>query len=128
MLVRFGTLSVGGQGRNLEVTQQAAEVDVTAYGSVAKEYVAGFIDRTATLQVLDDTTGSAMRAALAPGSSSSLTWFPIGTASGNPKFQAATAVITGQNLSYPYEDAVLFECTLRISGGLVESTASGTGT
>jgi predicted secreted protein len=128
MFVRFGTLSIAGQGRNLEVNQAADEIEVTSYGSAAKEYVAGLVDRSATLQVLDDNASNVVRQALAPGTTSSLTWFPIGTPSGNPKFAAATAVITGQNLSYPYDDAVLFECTMRISGAVVESTASASGT
>jgi predicted secreted protein len=123
MVVKFGTLSVAGQGRQLEVAQSANEVDVTTYGSTDQEFIAGLVERSATLEILDDSANSLIRTSFKPGTSNSLTWFPIGTASGNPKFSVGTAVVTEQNLSYPYDDAVLFSCSMRLSGAVTESTA-----
>lgn len=121
--MKFGTLTVAGQGRQLEVSQQADEIDVTTYGSTDKEFIAGLVERTATLEVLDDSASSTIRTAFKPGTSNSLTWFPIGTTAANPKFSVGTAVVTEQNISYPYDDAVLFEVTLRLSGTVTEGTA-----
>lgn len=123
MYVKFGTLSVAGQGRNLEVSQSADEIDVTSYGSTAKEFITGLIERSATLEILDDDTSGAIRTAFTPGSSNSLTWFPIGTTASNPKFSVGTAVITEANVSYPYDDAVLISVTMRLSGAVTEGTA-----
>lgn len=123
MVVKFGTLSVAGQGRNLEVSQSADEIDVTSYGSTAKEFITGLIERSGTLEILDDQASSAIRTAFTPGSANSLTWFPIGTTSGNPKFSVGTAVITEANLSYPYDDAVLISVSMRLSGAVTEGTA-----
>lgn len=126
-VVRFGTLDVGGAGRNLEVQQSSEEIDVTTYGSGAHEYVAGLIERSASLEILDNDAASGIRSAFTPGSAGSLTWFPIGTASGNPKFQVATAIITEANISYPYDDAVTISVSMRLSGSVVESAANGSG-
>lgn len=123
MVVKFGTVNVAGQGRNLEVDQQATEIDVTAYGSTDEEYITGFTQRSATLEVLDDTTASLIRTALKPGSSGSLTWFPQGTTSGLPKFSVGTAIVTQQNIHYPYDDAVLMNVSLRLSGAVTEAVA-----
>lgn len=123
MYIKFGTVSVAGQGRNLEVSQQAEEIDVTAYGSTDKEFIAGLVERTASLEVLDDDTSTLIRTALHPGSASSLTWYPLGTANGKPKFSVGTAVVLEQNLQYPYDDAVLMNCSIRLSGAVTESTA-----
>jgi len=123
MVVKYGTLSVAGQGRQLEVTQSANEVDVTTYGSTDQEFVAGLVDRSATLEILDDSASSAVRQAFSPGTSNSLTWFPLGTASGNPKFSVGTAVVTGADKSYPYDDAVIISVTMRLSGTVTEGTA-----
>lgn len=128
MVVKLGTVDVSGQGRSFEVAQSADEVDVTTYGSDDKEFIAGMIERTGTLEVLDDDTNTLIRNATKPGTSGSLTWFPQGTASGNPKFSVATAVVLGQDLSYPYDDAVVMSINLRLSGAVTEGTASGTGT
>jgi hypothetical protein len=91
MAVRFGTFSVAGAGRQLEVSQSADEIDVTTYGSTDKEFLAGFIDRSATLDILDDSTNSAIRNAFKTGTSNSLAWFPIGVGTGNPKFNVEGA-------------------------------------
>lgn len=123
MVVKFGTFNVAGQGRNLEVAQSADEIDTTTYGSTDKEFITGLVERTATLEILDDSTNSALRTAMKPGSAASLTWFPIGTGSGDPKFSVGTAVVTEQNLQYPYDDAVLMNCSIRLSGAVTEGTA-----
>lgn len=123
MVVKFGVNNVAGQGRNLEVDQSANEIDVTTYGSTDAEYIAGLTDRSATLEVLDDNASSIIRQALRPGSSGSLTWFPTGTVSGQPKFSVGTAVVTQQNLHYPYDDAVLMNISLRLSGAVTEGVA-----
>ena len=127
MKVYFGTLDISGQGRNLEVAESGAEIDVTTYGSTDKEFLVGLTERTGTLQVLDDATASAVRVALGVGSQGSLTWFPQGTASGSPKFQVGTARVRERNISYPYDDAVSMAVTIRLSGAVTESTADGTG-
>lgn len=128
MVLKFGTLSVAGQGRQFEVEQSADEVEVTSYGSTDKEYVAGLTDRSATLEILDGNDASnPIRQKFRPGSSDSLTWFPIGTASGNPKFSVGTAVVTQANVAYPYDDAVLINTTMRLSGTVTEGTANGSG-
>ena len=123
MVVKFGTLNVSGQGRNLEVNQSADEVDVTAYGSTDKEFILAKTEREATLEVLDDSASSVVRKALAVGSIGSLSWFPVGTTSGNPLLQCATALVREQNLSYPYDDAVTCSVTIRLSGPVTEGTA-----
>lgn len=126
MVVKFGTLSVAGQGRNLDVSQTTDEIDVTTYGSTDKEFIVGLVDRTATLEILDSNSSSVIRTAFTPGSANSLTWFPIGTASGNPKL-SGSAIVKESNKSYPYDGAVLISVTMRISGTVTESTADGSG-
>jgi hypothetical protein len=61
--------------------------------------------------------------AFTPGSANSLTWFPIGSGTGNQKFSVGTAVITEANLSYPYDDAVLISVSMRLSGAVTEGVA-----
>jgi predicted secreted protein len=124
MRIFFGTLDISGQGRNLEISQQADDIDVTSYGSTDKEFITGFTDRSGTLEVLDDDSATAVRTALTPGSANSLTWYPQGTTSGKPKRSVGTAIITEANEQYPYDDAVLLNVTMRINGKPTEGTAA----
>lgn len=123
MVVKFGTVIVSGQGRNLEINQSADEIDVTTYGSTDKEFILGKIERDGSLAILDDSATTTVRKALGVGSVGSLTWFPIGSTAGNPMFSNATALVREQNLSYPYDDAVTADVTLRLSGAVVEGVA-----
>lgn len=122
MVIRFGTIDISGQGRSLEISQQADDIDVTTYGSTDKEFITGFTERSATLEILDDDSSAVIRSALSPGSSSSLTWFPRGTGSGKPVRSVGTCVVTEANESYPYDDAVVISTTLRLNGRPQEST------
>lgn len=123
MVVKFGTVSVSGQGRNLEISQSADEIDTTTYGSNDKEFIVGLADRSATLEILDDDASTLVRNALKPGSVSSLTWFPKGTVAGRPMRSVGTATVTSADESYPYDDVVLISCGLRLSGSVTEGTA-----
>lgn len=123
MVVKFGTVSVSGQGRNLEISQSGDEIDVTTYGSTDKEFITGLADRSATLEVLDDNASTLVRNAMRVGSVGSLTWFPQGTASGKPQRSVGTATVTSADESYPYDDAVLISVGLRLNGSVTEGVA-----
>lgn len=122
MVIFFGTVNVSGQGRQLEISQSADEIDVTTYGSDDKEFIVGMLEREGSLEILDDDTNSLIRTKTAPGSSGSLVWFPQGSVSGKPRFDVGTAVVREQNLSYPYDDAVMMDVTLRLSGAVTETS------
>lgn len=123
MVIKFGTVDVSGAGRTLDISQTADEIDVTAYGSTDKEFIVGKVERSATMEVLDNSTDTLIRTSLAPGTSNSMAWFPIGTASGNPKFTVGTAVVLENSISYPYDDAVTMSVNVRLSGAVTEATA-----
>lgn len=122
MYISFGGVSVAGYGRSLEVNQSAADIDVTTYGSQDQEFIAGVVGRSATLSVLDDDASPTVRNKFGPGSTGTLIWAPQGTASGKPKRTVGTAVVTEANESYPYDDAVVIEVTMRLSGSVTEGT------
>lgn len=124
MVVKFGTADISGNGRTLDVDETADEVDTTTYGSTDKEFITGMVDRTATMEILDDSEANALiRTTLKVGTSNSMTWFPKGTASGNQKHSAGTVNVLSRSFSYPYDDAVLMSVNLRISGAVIEGTA-----
>lgn len=122
MYASFAGTSVAGFGRSLEVSQQATDIDVSTYGSVDQEFIAGPVGRSATLEVLDDSDSSTVRQKFGPGSTGTLIWGPQGSGSGKPKFVVGTAVVTEANISYPYDDAVVISVTLRLSGSVQETT------
>ena len=124
MVVNFRGSSVAGFGRNLEVSQSAGEIDVSTYGSNDREFIAGPVERSATLEVLDDdAANSPVRLLFGPGSSGTLIWFPVGSVAGSQKFTVGTAVVTESNRTYPYDDVVLISVTMRLSGPVTEGTA-----
>ena len=120
MVVTFAGVDISGQGRNLEVSEEADEVNVTTYGSDDKEFIPGMTERDATMEVLDDASSATIRQTVGIGSAGTLRWQPLGTAAGKPRFTVGTAFVRSRSLSYPYDDAVLMNCTLRLSGAVSE--------
>lgn len=123
MVIKFNTTDVSGQGRAYEVNEEADEIDATTYGSDDKEFILGMIERDSSLEVLDDRDSATIRNALKVGTTGSLTWFPVGTASGNQKLSVGTALVRRRRISYPHDDVVMLSCDIRISGAVTEGTA-----
>jgi hypothetical protein len=123
MVILFDGTDVSGQGRSFDVSETADEIDVTTYGSDDKEFIVGMVERDSSLEVLDDDTSTTIRDAVKTGQTGSLVWFPMGTASGNPKFTVGTAVVKERSFSYPYDDVVLMSVSIRLSGAVVEGSA-----
>lgn len=124
MAIFFGTVDVSGQGRSFEVSQSVDEIDVTTYGSDDKEFITGMVERDSSLEVLDDAESATIRNALKPGQTGTLKWFPQGSVVGKPTFTVGTALVREQNMSYPYDDAVLLSTSIRLSGAVVEGTVA----
>lgn len=124
MQIFFGTIDISGQGRSFEVSQSVDEIDVTTYGSDDKEFIVGMVERDSSLEVLDDAEAASIRNALKPGNQGTLSWFPQGSVSGKPQFVVGTALVREQNMSYPYDDAVLLSTSIRLSGAVVEGTVT----
>ena len=124
LVIIFDGTNISGQGRTLEISQSSDDIDVTAYGSGDKEFIVGMQERSATVEILDEEESPAIRLALVPGSSGTLAWFPEGEGSGQPSFEAE-AFVMEQNLSYPYDDVVMLNVTMKLSDALEEGVAEG---
>lgn len=117
-------MDVSAQGRAFEINEEADEHDVTTYGSDDKEFIVGMIERDSSLEILDDRASATIRNAMKIGTSNSLTWYPIGTASGNPILSVGTASIKSRAISYPHDDVVMLSLGVRLSGAVVEAVTT----
>lgn len=93
--------------RSLEVTENVEAKDATAGSDAARFYKPGKKDASISLSLVDrgGTAGTALWAALVPGTNGTLTWGEEGTATGKPK-HTVVCFVQQRKKSEPYDDIV----------------------
>jgi hypothetical protein len=125
LYVEFGGVDVGGVARQLVVREDVETYDVTTLADSARQFQTGLSNADFTLRILYEGTVTAARAALLPGTSGTLLWGQIGTASGNPK-GGAVAIVTGSEITTPYEGLIVQSIALLRTGANLFNDTSDT--
>lgn len=124
VVVKFNSNDISGEGRALEISEAADEIDVTCYGDVDKAYISGKTDRNFSITILDKVNGTAATDAetlLETGTSGTLEWAPEGTASGKRR-RFGSAIVLRNRKTFPHDGAVQFAIDGRISGSITKGT------
>jgi len=101
-------------------------VDTSAGVDVAKTYLTTLEDGTATLELVDQTGGTATTAAwnlCDKGAEGTLEWGPEGTASTKPRHYV-NAIVKGRKANYPYADIVTLTVDFQFSGVVTDTAYS----
>lgn len=104
---------------SVEVTEIGELIDASSVGNDYKDYLGGLQDGTATVNFIDDDTGTAAAGSFSlftPASTVSCTFYPAGTGAG----QKATfsAVVTNRQRSAGYNSPAAVAVNLQVSGGV----------
>ena len=121
--VRWGTVTLSGDYRTLTVSEETDMVEVSAGSDAVKTYVPTLMDGKAELEILDTTgtTGQTQWAAVEPQTAGTLTWSPLGTVTGMPKY-FAPAIVTSREREFPYNDVVSIKISFQLNGPVTETT------
>jgi len=120
----FAGGTITGDQRSLKVSEAIDLVDVSAGADIAKSYVAALEDGTGTLEVLDQTGGTAAAYIwnlLDKGAQGTLVWGEEGTATGKPK-HSVFALVASRDKEVPYADAVVQTFEFQFSGVVSDAT------
>lgn len=105
LFLRFGGVILSADFRKLTTEETAEIVDGSAGSDVVKPKYATQTDASASVDLVDQTGGTAQWAILRPGTSGTLEWGPEGTATGLPK-HTATAIVSKRTRDVPYDNVV----------------------
>lgn len=114
-----GTALFASDFRALEWEEQIDTVDVTAGADTDKAYLPTLRETALSMTLLDNgTAGSAVHRALRVGNYGTLTFGPVGTALGSPKYSCA-AWVTGFETDYPFDGEVEIQAQFKKDGAWI---------
>jgi len=120
LYVTFAGTSLHGDFTSVTFNTEGDLVDVTAGADTSHYYVPlGRTDGECTVESF--YAGTATWQAVAVNTAGTLVIAPKGTASGNPKFQCARAIVKSREMTNPFDDATVMSVTFQLSGEMAES-------
>jgi hypothetical protein len=114
----FGATSLGASIRSFDVSEEMEKADSTAGADSYRNYVNTVKNISVDVEIVmqsHSTGGSAILAALAPGSEGTLVWGQEGTATGKPK-KGFLASVGNVSQAWPYDDVGILSVTFSMSG------------
>jgi len=123
LYLKFGSTVLDGDYRRFDVKETMDLVDASAGSDTGTTHVTTLTNGQATLELVDQTGGTALWAAVANGTSGTLEWGPEGTASTKPKY-TVTAIVSERARSVGYNDVVTLNVNFQFSdnAGVAQSS------
>lgn len=119
--IKFGSTVLSNDFRSFNPTEDVNLVDASAGNDANRTYLTGLKDGKATAELVSQTGGSALWAALAPGTSGTLEWGPEGTVAGKQK-HTVNAIVMNRERSMPYAELEVLKFDFQFSGAVVDGT------
>lgn len=118
LYVKFGSTVLSSRFKSYNESDEAGMVDKSAGADTRRTYLATLADGGATMELLQESLGTALWAAIAPGTEGTLEWGPEGTASGKPKY-TVDAIIKSRKRNLVHDDVV------KVTIDIVYNTGTG---
>jgi hypothetical protein len=110
-----GSVALAADYRTVDWSPSVAYADVTAGSDTQTARIATIKDATASIELLVQTSGTAIAAALAPGQAGTLVIQPEGTATNKRKI-TFPAYSDGAKVTLPYADVAVISCSFSGAG------------
>lgn len=121
LVMTFGGTTISDHGASLDVDEDHATPDVTAFGDDDGEYIAsGVTHRKASFAGFDDSAGT-VYAAVAPGTPGTLLIYPQGNVTGYPR-RSVNALVTKRKRGFKIGDKVALSVEFQMDGVLTADT------
>lgn len=115
-----GTVAMNADYRSVTWAPAVDMVDTTAGADTTRTRIATIIDATATVNLVAQTDGTALRTALAAGTGGTLIIGPEGTATNKRKI-SMPAICAGATYEFPYADVVTISATFNANGAFTDT-------
>jgi len=121
--IKFGSTELDSYYRSAGWSEEIDLVEETAGSDDNKTYLTAVLDGTSDLELImpSGTAGTAVWAAVAPGTEGTLEVGPEGTAAGKPK-HTVNAIVKSRGKPLTYNDITTFSVSFQFSGAVTDST------
>lgn len=113
MSISFNSQTLNTDFRGFTSDETAELADDTAGSDANRHYIAGVKDGTATVTCVAQSGGTALWAAVAPGTSDTLQWSGAGGGT-----QSVEAIVQSRSNSVDYGDVAMFDVTFQFIGAV----------
>ena len=120
LYLKFVSTVLSAEFRTFETTENIGTVDQSAGDDAERTYLTTRKDGTGTVELLDQSLGTALWAAVVPGTEGTLEWAPEGTASGKPR-HIVNAIVSERSNPIDAEDVVMVRASFQYSGAITDT-------
>ncbi len=120
LYLKFGSTTLQSDFRSFEPNESIDTVDSSAGSDTFKTKLTTLKDGKATVELVDQTAGTVLWAAVVPGTSGTLEWGPEGTATNKPKHYC-DAIVTSRTKTVPYSDIVVLKIEWAMNGAVTDT-------
>lgn len=123
LYLAFGGVALNTDYREFGPSEEIGLVDQSAGADTGRTYLTTLEDGSASATVVAQASGTAIWAALAPGTAGTLEWGEEGTAAGKQK-HAVWAIAESREKSMSYDDLIVIDASWQFSDatGVVDGT------
>lgn len=121
LYLTFGTIVLSSDFRSFDRSDETAIIDATAGSDSFKVKLTAVADGKSSVELLAQTSGTVLWAALAPGPAANLVISEEGTASGKPK-TTVSAFAVNRARKVVYDDVVVISVDFEHTAAPTEST------
>jgi len=121
--IKFGSTELDAYYRSAGWSEEIDLVEETAGSDANKKYLTAVLDGTSDLELImpSGTAGTAVWAAVKPGTEGTLEIGPEGTAAGKAK-HTVNAIVKSRGKPLTYNDITTFSVSFQFSGAVTDST------
>jgi hypothetical protein len=119
-----GSVALAADYRMVDWSPSVAYADVTAGADTQTARIATIKDATASIELLVQTSGTQIAAALQPGQAGTLVIQPEGTATNKRKI-TFPAYADGAKVTFPYADVAVISCSFSGAGSALTAWTDG---
>jgi hypothetical protein len=120
LYLTFGTTVLSSDFRTFNESEEVGLVKASAGSDTFESYLTTLHDGTAKVQLVYQSLGSAVWAAVKEGTSGTLIWAPEGTATGKPKHTVNTAIVKSRSKDIPYENLIVLNVDFQFSAAVTD--------
>lgn len=106
LYLKFGTVVLSSDFRNFTEDEEVDLVDASAGSDAYKPKIVTQTDGNASVELVDQTGGTVLWAAVAKGTEGTLEWGPEGTVTGKPRHHVV-AIVSKRSREVPYDNIVV---------------------
>lgn len=118
--IKFGSTVLSNDYRAFDPEESNTLIDTTAGVDAARSYINSFRDGKASITLLGQTGGTALWAAVAPGTSGTFEWAPEGTASGKQRHYC-TAIVMRRKRNNPYDNLEVLDVDWNFTSAVTDT-------